>query len=38
MLPRDWPRVRAIYQERIATGNATFAQTALESGSWDGRR
>lgn len=35
MLPRDWPQVRAIYLEGIATGNATFAQTAPEWETWD---
>jgi L-amino acid N-acyltransferase YncA len=35
MLPREWPRVRAIYLEGIATGNATFAQAAPEWESWD---
>ena len=35
MLPRDWPQVRAIYLEGIATGNATFAQTAPEWQTWD---
>lgn len=35
MLPRDWPRVRAIYLEGIATGNATFAQSAPEWETWD---
>lgn len=35
MRPQDWPRVRAIYLEGIATGNATFAQTAPEWETWD---
>ncbi len=35
MLPRDWPQVRAIYLEGIATGNATFARTAPEWETWD---
>jgi L-amino acid N-acyltransferase YncA len=35
MLPHDWPRVRAIYLEGIATSNATFAETAPEWETWD---
>lgn len=35
MQPDDWPAVRAIYLEGIATGNATFEQTAPEWESWD---
>jgi L-amino acid N-acyltransferase YncA len=35
MLPQDWPAVRAIYLEGIATGNATFEQTAPEWEQWD---
>lgn len=35
MQPHDWPAVRAIYLEGIATGNATFEQTAPEWESWD---
>ncbi len=35
MRPGDWPAVRAIYLEGIATGNATFAQTAPEWEVWD---
>lgn len=31
----DWPAVRAIYSEGIATGNATFEQTAPEWEKWD---
>jgi L-amino acid N-acyltransferase YncA len=31
----DWPAVRAIYLEGIATGNATFAQAAPEWEQWD---
>jgi phosphinothricin acetyltransferase len=31
----DWEAVRAIYLEGIATGNATFAQTAPEWDGWD---
>jgi L-amino acid N-acyltransferase YncA len=33
--PEDWPSVRAIYLEGIATGNATFEQTAPEWEKWD---
>lgn len=35
MQPGDWPQVRAIYLEGIATGNATFEQTAPEWETWD---
>jgi phosphinothricin acetyltransferase len=35
MRPDDWPAVRAIYLEGIATGNATFAQSAPEWEQWD---
>jgi L-amino acid N-acyltransferase YncA len=35
MRPEDWPAVRAIYLEGIATGNATFEQTAPEWETWD---
>jgi L-amino acid N-acyltransferase YncA len=35
MRSQDWPAVRAIYLEGIATGNATFAQTAPEWENWD---
>jgi phosphinothricin acetyltransferase len=31
----DWPQVRAIYLEGIATGDATFEQTAPEWEKWD---
>ena len=31
----DWESVRAIYLEGIATGNATFEQTAPDWASWD---
>jgi L-amino acid N-acyltransferase YncA len=31
----DWPAVRAIYSEGIATGNATFEQAAPEWDKWD---
>jgi len=33
--PADWPDVRRIYAEGIATGNATFEQTAPEWEEWD---
>jgi phosphinothricin acetyltransferase len=35
MAPEDWPLVRAIYQEGIATGNATFETNAPEWRQWD---
>ncbi len=35
MWPEDWPAVRAIYLEGIATGNATFEQAAPEWAKWD---
>jgi L-amino acid N-acyltransferase YncA len=35
MRPEDWPAVRAIYLEGIATGNATFEQSAPEWAKWD---
>lgn len=35
MRPGDWPAVRAIYLEGIATGDATFEQNAPEWGQWD---
>lgn len=35
MLPADWPAVRAIYLEGIATGNATFETEAPEWERWD---
>lgn len=31
----DWLQVRAIYREGIATGNATFEQTAPDWEQWD---
>lgn len=36
MLADDWPAVRAIYLEGIATGNATFQTAAPEWEEWDG--
>src|ERR687886_787940 len=35
MLASDWPEVRAIYLEGIATGNATFERSAPSWGDWD---
>lgn len=35
MTPADWPAVRAIYTEGIATGNATFETSAPEWPAWD---
>src|SRR5437016_3479425 len=35
MTPGDWPAVRAIYLEGIATGNATFETDAPEWEQWD---
>jgi phosphinothricin acetyltransferase len=35
MSANDWPAVRAIYLEGIATGNATFAKSAPEWAPWD---
>jgi L-amino acid N-acyltransferase YncA len=35
MRPADWESVRAIYREGIATGNATFEQSAPEWKQWD---
>ncbi|MGO9258683.1 MAG: N-acetyltransferase family protein [Bryobacteraceae bacterium] len=35
MTPADWPSVRAIYREGIATGNATFERSAPEWDLWD---
>src|ERR1051326_6390602 len=34
-MPADWESVRAIYLEGIATGNATFEQSAPEWDKWD---
>ena len=33
--PQDWPAVRAIYQEGIVTGNATFETQAPAWEDWD---
>lgn len=35
MLPEHWPTVKRIYEEGIATGNATFQTTAPEWKEWD---
>ena len=35
MTPDDWPRVRAIYLQGIATGNSTFETRAPEWEAWD---
>ncbi|MBV9301751.1 MAG: N-acetyltransferase [Acidobacteriaceae bacterium] len=35
MMDEDWPSVREIYLEGIATGNATFETTAPEWEAWD---
>jgi len=35
MTPDDWPNVRAIYLEGIATGNATFETDAPAWDAWD---
>jgi L-amino acid N-acyltransferase YncA len=34
--PEDWDAIRAIYLEGIATGNATFQQTAPDWNQWNG--
>jgi phosphinothricin acetyltransferase len=35
MLPEHWPSVKKIYEEGIATGNATFQTTAPDWQEWD---
>jgi L-amino acid N-acyltransferase YncA len=35
MTPEDWQAVRSIYLQGIATGNATFQQSAPEWEEWD---
>ncbi len=35
LLAEHWPAVKAIYEEGIATGNATFQTEAPEWGVWD---
>jgi L-amino acid N-acyltransferase YncA len=37
LLPQDWPSVRAIYIEGIATGNATFETEAPSWEEWDSK-
>ena len=36
LAPDDWDRVRAIYEEGIATRNATFETAAPPWSVWDG--
>src|SRR4051812_48285058 len=35
MRPSDWPEVRGIYEQGIATGRATFETAAPEWEAWD---
>jgi L-amino acid N-acyltransferase YncA len=35
MRPEDWPAIRAIYEDGIATGDATFETTAPDWPAWD---
>src|SRR5215207_8646569 len=35
MLPGHWPEVRAVYEEGLATGDATFETEAPDWGRWD---
>ena len=35
MVPQDWPEVRRVYEEGIATRNATFETEASEWAEWD---
>ena len=37
MLASDWPGVRTVYKEGIATGDATFETGAPEWASWDAK-
>ena len=37
MTPADWSLVKAIYEEGIATGDATFESQAPEWEGWDGK-
>jgi len=37
MTPDDWESVREIYREGIATGNATFENSAPDWKTWDAR-
>jgi L-amino acid N-acyltransferase YncA len=36
LLPEHWPTVKAIYEQGIATGHATFQSSAPEWAEWDG--
>ena len=36
LTPEDWPAVKAIYEEGIATGDATFDSVAPTWETWDG--
>ncbi len=38
LTPADWPAVRAIYEEGMATGNATFETVAPEWAAWNAAR
>ena len=35
MRPEDWPAIRAIYEDGIATGDATFETAAPDWPAWD---
>lgn len=35
MKPEDWPQVRAVHEEGLATGNATFEAGAPSWSKWD---
>jgi phosphinothricin acetyltransferase len=35
MTPADWPQVREIYEQGLASGNATFETTAPDWEQWD---
>ena len=37
MTPSDWPVVRTIYEEGIATGNATFQESVPTWAEWDAK-
>ena len=37
MTEQDWDAVREIYQQGIATGNATFEQSVPDYKEWDER-
>ena len=38
LTPDDWPAVRAIYAEGIATGQATFETAVPDWAAWDAAR